>query len=295
MGASRKWGAGSKSSLSGLQLPPAAGTAAALGQASGDGSAEPRGSNQSEEDADEPAGSLAKKGGSNSPTSAGADNKRRGSGGGYFGFCSPTAKATEGSHFQPDSDAAQAEQGGAAEGGASRPRSSSRTCSSDSGKGASAFGLLSRAAYGGSGKIDTAEVVTAEPPAPLKAMDPLEELGPMLAKFAERHGLNPEAAEELNSIFVDTANKYKEIEQGPTYRWDQIHEIIVAHSPNTSLVIVNLPDPPELAAQANLNQEQQMQELLDYMNYMEGVALNLPRVLYVHGSGQEVINFDKME
>ena len=33
----------------------------------------------------------------------------------------------------------------------------------------------------------------------------------------------------------------------------------------------------------------------EYMNYMEGVAENLPRVLYVHGSGQEVINLDRMD
>ena len=33
----------------------------------------------------------------------------------------------------------------------------------------------------------------------------------------------------------------------------------------------------------------------DYMNYMDGVAENLPRVMYVHGSGQEIINFDRME
>ena len=37
-----------------------------------------------------------------------------------------------------------------------------------------------------------------------------------------------------------------------------------------------------------------MDELLDYMNYMEGIADNLPRVLHVHGSGQEVINFDAL-
>ena len=30
------------------------------------------------------------------------------------------------------------------------------------------------------------------------------------------------------------------------------------------------------------------------MNYMEGIADNLPRVLHVHGSGQEVINFDAL-
>ena len=31
-----------------------------------------------------------------------------------------------------------------------------------------------------------------------------------------------------------------------------------------------------------------------YMNYMEGVAEALPRVLYVHGSGQEVISLDSI-
>ena len=40
-----------------------------------------------------------------------------------------------------------------------------------------------------------------------------------------------------------------------------------AHSPATSLVIVNLPDPPEMSADAT--PEQQMSELLEYMNYME--------------------------
>ena len=31
------------------------------------------------------------------------------------------------------------------------------------------------------------------------------------------------------------------------------------------------------------------------MEYMEGLAANLPRVLYVHGAGQEVIRFDGLE
>ena len=30
---------------------------------------------------------------------------------------------------------------------------------------------------------------------------------------------------------------------------------------------------------------------VEYMEYMEGLAMNLPRVLYVHGAGQEVIQF----
>ena len=31
---------------------------------------------------------------------------------------------------------------------------------------------------------------------------------------------------------------------------------------------------------------------VEYMEYMEGLAKNLPRVLYVHGAGQEVIQFE---
>jgi hypothetical protein len=38
----------------------------------------------------------------------------------------------------------------------------------------------------------------------------------------------------------------------------------------------------------------QMLEMTQFMEYMEGVAESLPRVLYVHGSGQEVINLDAL-
>ncbi len=115
-----------------------------------------------------------------------------------------------------------------------------------------------------------------------------------LSLFAEKYGLSLEASEELKDIFSTGVKKMRtELEStGPRYRWDQIHEMICAHSPGTSLVIVNLPDPPELDPQ--MSEEEQMAELLGYMNYMEGVAENLPRVLYVHGSGQEVINFDAL-
>ena len=68
--------------------------------------------------------------------------------------------------------------------------------------------------------------------------------------------------------------------------------MITAHSPNTSLVIVNLPDPPDVDEE--MSPELQMQEMTEFMNYLEGVARALPRVLYVHGSGQEVINLDAL-
>ena len=73
----------------------------------------------------------------------------------------------------------------------------------------------------------------------------------------------------------------------------------MSKSQGTSLVIVNLPDPPELFGRdvedGSYRKGATIEEQLDYMHYMEGVAANLPRVLYVHGSGQEIINFDHME
>merc|ERR1712194_710156 len=44
-------------------------------------------------------------------------------------------------------------------------------------------------------------------------------------------------------------------------------------------------DPKQLAAL-------QLEQSVEYMEYMEGLAKNLPRVLYVHGAGQEVIQFE---
>lgn len=124
-----------------------------------------------------------------------------------------------------------------------------------------------------------------------------------LAKFIEMHGLDDELASELTSLFDETVKKAKAggsgaKNPGVTYRWDQIHEIIVSSSKDTSLVIVNLPDPPDLGGHNDDGTQRKgatMAEQLDYMNYMEGVAANLPRVMYVHGSGQEIINFDRME
>jgi len=76
--------------------------------------------------------------------------------------------------------------------------------------------------------------------------------------------------------------------KGPVCRWDEIHDIIASRSKDSSLVIINLPDPPELSLEHN-------SESLDYMNYMEGLAEGLPRALYVHGSGQEIINLDNID
>jgi len=119
-----------------------------------------------------------------------------------------------------------------------------------------------------------------------------------LASFMEKHGLDANASAELQQLFSSASKKMiANSSSAPKYRWDQIHEMIFTHSPNTSLVIVNLPDPPdvdELLATGELSPEHQMLEMTQFMEYMEGVAESLPRVLYVHGSGQEVINLDAL-
>jgi len=118
----------------------------------------------------------------------------------------------------------------------------------------------------------------------------------MLREFSSRYDLPTEATSELRKIMAEMTTKAAANgEAAPpaiTYQWDQIHELIVTHSPGTSLVMVNMPDPPDMGKGTP---REQMKDMLDYMNYMEGVAENLPRVMYVHGSGQEIINFDRME
>ena len=81
------------------------------------------------------------------------------------------------------------------------------------------------------------------------------------------------------------------------YKWDEIHKIIETRSAGSSLVIINLPDPPVVTArEAGVDPKQlekvQLEQSIEYMDYMEGLAMNLPRVLYVHGAGQEVIQFE---
>ena len=66
--------------------------------------------------------------------------------------------------------------------------------------------------------------------------------------------------------------------------------MITSHSPDTSLVLVNLPDPPALS-----DTSPNMKHYIEFMDYLEGVAEGLPRVLYVHGSGQEIINLDHID
>lgn len=47
-----------------------------------------------------------------------------------------------------------------------------------------------------------------------------------------------------------------------------------------------------LCEQRKVAEEGRMGAYLEYMGYMEGLAEGLPRALYVHGSGQEIINFE---
>mmetsp|Transcript_28729 Transcript_28729/g.88048 ORF Transcript_28729/g.88048 Transcript_28729/m.88048 type:complete len:119 (-) Transcript_28729:539-895(-) len=108
------------------------------------------------------------------------------------------------------------------------------------------------------------------------------------------------------------------------YEWDEIHNLIVHNSVGCSLVIINLPDAPNpeghdreeeeaKAISAELNgtiprgfstnslpfssdgskaaDPDLMDSYIRYMDYVEGIAENLPRVLFVHGAGREVIRF----
>jgi len=138
--------------------------------------------------------------------------------------------------------------------------------------------------------LPTHEEASATPDSPSLASVP--NLDDDLEAFAAKHGLTHEASQQLKELYYGSLRKVSKqlnvVNTGPTYRWDQLNEMIVSHSPGTSLVIINLPDPPDILETATV--AERMTELLDYMNYMEGMAKNLPRVLYVHGSGQEVIN-----
>jgi hypothetical protein len=79
----------------------------------------------------------------------------------------------------------------------------------------------------------------------------------------------------------------------PSYTWEEIHDLIEERSKGTALVIANLPDPPApYAEDGSLHSKEAYQEMVvGYMDYIEGLAKNLNRVMYVHGAGREVIKF----
>ena len=146
-------------------------------------------------------------------------------------------------------------------------------------------------------RLDVARPVDAEPLAmtPMSPEQLLDQtpLRKNLSDFIAKHGLAPGASAELQEMMLNSCRKVAAAAQskGPVCRWDQIHDMILANSKGTSLVIVNLPDPPELT-DPDVPPEEQLQELVQYMEYMEGLAEGLPRALYVHGSGQEIINLE---
>lgn len=77
--------------------------------------------------------------------------------------------------------------------------------------------------------------------------------------------------------------------------WEEIHRKIVERSVDSKLVIVNMPDPPEaerVAAEGSCFADADVSRMVGFMEYMEGLADSLPRVLFLHGAGQELIRFD---
>ena len=306
MGASTNWG-GSRANLSDIQLPPQLTSSEGSAGAKNARAERPSNNGTLGSDDDEggnPASPKANAASASSPTANAASPKANAAGNGKKGgsegggrkkerrashgnMFSPILRSTGSGQFSPPRESAEGDDTAAAAG--------DKKVASKQGseKGGMMSGLLALASGGGTFKEPTTPKLQPTTPVPKpEGEDALAAAQRALQAFAEKHGLTAQAAEELQGMFHKTVEKVN-TQTGPSYRWDQIHEMIVSHSPGTSLVIVNLPDPPELAG--DLSQEEQMEELLEYMNYMEGVACNLPRTLYVHGSGQEIINFDKME
>lgn len=116
-----------------------------------------------------------------------------------------------------------------------------------------------------------------------------------LADFIARHGLPADAAAELNQIFESVTRQANQSISTP-FMWDDIHKLIMERSAGSSLIIINLPDPPVVTPVPGMSdadaKDVYHQTIIAYMEYMEGLAESLPRVLYVHGAGQEVIQFD---
>jgi len=121
-----------------------------------------------------------------------------------------------------------------------------------------------------------------------------------LTNFISRSGIAQPAAEELRSIFERVAASASPAgDAAPSqhmYEWKEMNTLIREKSSNSQLVIVNLPDPPEVArSTADCSWSAgDMEDMQNYMEYMEGLTIGLKRVLFVHGSGQEIISFDAL-
>jgi len=190
----------------------------------------------------------------------------------------------------PDSAAEDGHPPGSPGGGAERPKSTRQKRYSFERPGRDISPASASPILGPNG------LMSAHSPHPHTPKDGDLDAESMLREFSSRYDLTPDASSELRELMTQITTKATHNGEGAppaiTYQWDQIHELIVTHSPGTSLVMVNMPDPPDMGKGTP---REQMKDMLDYMNYMEGVAENLPRVMYVHGSGQEIINFDRME
>lgn len=58
----------------------------------------------------------------------------------------------------------------------------------------------------------------------------------------------------------------------------RLNELILANSADSQLVLLNLPKPP--VAKEGLD---------DYMHYLEVLSDKIPRILFIRGTGKEVI------
>jgi hypothetical protein len=145
-------------------------------------------------------------------------------------------------------------------------------------------GLFSRFSLG---------LAPAEPPSAAALTDELQS-SERLREFISRNALDADKAAELRAIFEASAAEAREqaSAQPPpvAYKWDEIHRIIMSRSQHSSLVVLNLPDPPDVARVDGAYAEADMARMFEYAEYIESLAHGLTRVLFVHGAGQEIIH-----
>jgi len=114
----------------------------------------------------------------------------------------------------------------------------------------------------------------------------------VLKEFSDKYNLPTDALVELQHILSKTLHEAEH--DAVSYQWEEIHNLIKERSVNSSLMVMNLPDPPSMPEAAKTDPEahtQYLELITAYMEYIEGLTSSLPRVMYIHGAGREVIRF----
>ncbi len=67
-------------------------------------------------------------------------------------------------------------------------------------------------------------------------------------------------------------------------RFQKLNNMIKSRSAESVLVVANLPDPPA---------HRDRSDAVQYMQFIETLSAGLPRALFIHGTGLEMVTFDK--